>query len=133
MAKSKENPACGAGLPKDDLLGSIVNPECMKSHPKNQAFLVFNWRPVVKGTKVGTFDLTLPLNSDGPGLVIHGCMLHRHAAGKAWIAFPAREFVNPDKSIGFAKLFSFMDPRHSEKVKTEMLPVVLALEAECSR
>jgi hypothetical protein len=68
----------------------------------DRSFRLSNPRRIGKGTLVGDFDLEL---SFGPfGFRICGVMLHAHASGKRWIAFPAKEWLNGDKRE-FAKLF----------------------------
>ena len=84
-------------------------------------FKIFNARGVSKGTLVGTFDLTLP-----SGLIIYGVMLHRHSAGKSWIGFPSKEWLNGDNKRAFAPLIGFADEETRKRFSSQVLPLALS-------
>ena len=110
---------CGnIGRPK---LRKFCKMENTASEKKGQ-LTIGDFRLDRKGSRCAFFDVTLP-----SGLIIKGMTLHE-CNSKWWVAFPSKEYLKPDLSIGHAAVIYYRD----DDVKRRFQAVVLAAIREAA-
>jgi hypothetical protein len=127
MSIQNEAPAWSAPRPLDtkairgDRGSEISNPAVV-----TQA-RVLNFKPFVKNTLRGFFDLGLPF-----GMILRDCMFCEKD-GKRWIGWPAKSYDKKDGSKSWSNIVDFVDNKSKYLFQDEVLPLVLAAMAEAGR
>jgi hypothetical protein len=88
---------------------------------------VSNFKPFVKNTLRGFFDLELPF-----GMILRDCMLCEKD-DKRWIGWPAKPFDKKDGTKSWANIVDFVDNKSKYLLQDEVFPLVLAAMAEAGR
>jgi hypothetical protein len=76
---------------------------------------ILDWRSLEKNTLRGFFSAQLP-----SGLIIHEMMLHEKGESQ-WIAFPAKEWINPAGEKKYTCLLEFASRERADQFKHAVL------------
>jgi hypothetical protein len=74
-----------------------------------------DWKPIEKNTLKGTFSAIMP-----SGMVFHNLMLHEKGSSR-WIAFPAREYFDPQGVKQYANFIQFTERDIADRFRDQVL------------